>query len=96
MARQRKPYPSDLTEKEWALVQPLLPPENSIGSPRGCVALTGGGLVKVAFVLTALSHRHPVHEPQALLQVASLPIRHHLAVCTVVLALPKERYPTLD
>ena len=31
----------------------------------GCVAKTSGSLVKVAFVLTALSHRHPTHEPQA-------------------------------
>ncbi len=34
MAGKRKPYPSDLTEKEWALLQPLLPLENSIGTPR--------------------------------------------------------------
>ena len=54
----------------------------------GCVAKTGSGLVKVVFVLTTLSHRHPIHEPQAPLQVASLPIRHHPAVCAVVSTLP--------
>ena len=31
----------------------------------GCVAKTGGSLVKVAFVVTAPRHRHPIHEPQA-------------------------------
>lgn len=30
----RKAYPSDLSEKEWKQLKPLLPPENLIGSPR--------------------------------------------------------------
>lgn len=27
-------YPSDLSNQEWTLLEPLLPQENSIGSPR--------------------------------------------------------------
>jgi putative transposase len=34
MARQRSPYPTDLTEAEWQILKPLLPPENSGGRPR--------------------------------------------------------------
>ena len=30
----RKRYPSDLTEAEWAILEPLLPGEKSIGAPR--------------------------------------------------------------
>jgi putative transposase len=30
----RKPYPSDLTEAQWALLEPLLPPPISVGAPR--------------------------------------------------------------
>jgi putative transposase len=30
----RKPYPSDLTDEQWALVAPLLPPPNPLGRPR--------------------------------------------------------------
>ena len=30
----RKPDPSDLSNKEWARLEPLLPPEKAIGSPR--------------------------------------------------------------
>lgn len=31
----RQPYPSDLTDREWTKLKPLLPPdENRIGSPR--------------------------------------------------------------
>ncbi len=30
----RKAYPSDLSDKEWALLEPLLPQQNGIGSPR--------------------------------------------------------------
>lgn len=30
----RKPYPSDLSDKEWALLEPLLPQQAGIGSPR--------------------------------------------------------------
>jgi transposase len=30
----RKAYPSDLTEEEWQLLQPLLPSESTIGRPR--------------------------------------------------------------
>lgn len=44
-------------------------PNLSIGYPdrslAGSVATPGGSLVKVAFVPTALSHRRPIHEPQA-------------------------------
>jgi ketosteroid isomerase-like protein len=46
------------------------------------------GLVKIAFVSTTLSHRHPIHEPQAPVQMASLPIRHHPVMCPVVSPLP--------
>ncbi len=53
----------------------------------GCVAKTGVEPVKVVFILTKLSRRHPLHESQVLVQMASLPIRHHPAVCTVVSAL---------
>jgi putative transposase len=30
----RQPYPSDLTDAEWALIQPLLPPPVPAGAPR--------------------------------------------------------------
>ena len=30
----RKPYPTDLTDEQWALVQPLIPPAKSGGAPR--------------------------------------------------------------
>ena len=30
----RKPYPSDLTDQEWELIQPLLPPAKRGGRPR--------------------------------------------------------------
>jgi transposase len=30
----RKAYPSDLTDQEWDIVQPLLPADSGIGSPR--------------------------------------------------------------
>jgi hypothetical protein len=30
----------------------------------GCVATPDAGLVKVAFILTAITHRHPIHEPR--------------------------------
>jgi len=31
---KRKPYPSDLTEQEWTIVEPLVPPPKSGGRPR--------------------------------------------------------------
>lgn len=30
----RKPYPSDLTNVEWTILEPLLPPKKSVGSER--------------------------------------------------------------
>src|SRR5689334_373902 len=30
----RQPYPSDLTDAEWALIEPLLPPPVPAGAPR--------------------------------------------------------------
>jgi transposase len=30
----RKPYPTDLNEQEWQLIEPLLPAPSAIGSPR--------------------------------------------------------------
>ena len=30
----RKPYPSDLTDEEWALLEPLIPPAKPGGRPR--------------------------------------------------------------
>lgn len=30
----RKPYPTDLTDKEWELLQPLIPPPKTGGRPR--------------------------------------------------------------
>src|ERR1700753_2720931 len=30
----RKPYPSDLSDEAWALLEPLLPPPFSVGAPR--------------------------------------------------------------
>jgi len=30
----REPYPSDLSDQEWAVLEPLLPQGNGIGSPR--------------------------------------------------------------
>ena len=29
-----KPYPSDLTDAQWALLKPLLPPASNLGRPR--------------------------------------------------------------
>ena len=34
MARQRLTYPTDLTDEEWQILKPLLPPEKSGGRPR--------------------------------------------------------------
>lgn len=31
---KRQPYPSDLTDAEWALIEPLLPPPAQCGHPR--------------------------------------------------------------
>jgi hypothetical protein len=42
----------------------------------GCVAKTGGSLVEVAFVSTISRPTHPVHEPKAPIQVASLSRRN--------------------
>jgi transposase len=33
-AKPRKPYPSDLTDAQWAIVEPLLPPPVPAGAPR--------------------------------------------------------------
>jgi putative transposase len=33
-ATRRKPYPSDLTDAEWAIIEPLLPPPVPAGAPR--------------------------------------------------------------
>ena len=33
-AKPRKPYPSDLSDAQWALLEPLLPPPVSAGAPR--------------------------------------------------------------
>lgn len=33
-ASKRKPYPSDLTDEQWALIEPLIPPPPSKGRPR--------------------------------------------------------------
>jgi transposase len=33
-AQSRKPYPSDLTDAQWAIVEPLLPPPVPAGAPR--------------------------------------------------------------
>jgi len=30
----RKPYPTDVTDAQWALLQPLLPPARPCGRPR--------------------------------------------------------------
>ena len=30
----RKPYPSDLSDAEWAIIEPLLPPPLPAGAPR--------------------------------------------------------------
>ena len=34
MARQRVIYTTDLTDEEWQLLEPLLPPATSSGRPR--------------------------------------------------------------
>lgn len=33
-AQSRKPYPSDLTDAQWAILEPLLPPPVPAGAPR--------------------------------------------------------------
>lgn len=54
-------YDSDLTDAKWQIIEPLLPPPKPVGKDRevdlrevvnaiGCVAKTGGGLVKVVFI----------------------------------------------
>ncbi len=30
----RTPYPSDLNDAQWALIEPLLPPPLPVGAPR--------------------------------------------------------------
>ena len=30
----RKPYPSDVTDEEWAIIEPLIPPAKRGGAPR--------------------------------------------------------------
>jgi transposase len=32
--KPRKPYPSDLTDDQWAIIEPLLPPPVAAGAPR--------------------------------------------------------------
>lgn len=32
---KRQPYPSDLTDAQWAILEPLIPPEHPLGRPRG-------------------------------------------------------------
>src|SRR5512132_2340327 len=32
---KRQPYPSDLTDAQWAILEPLTPPEKPLGRPRG-------------------------------------------------------------
>jgi transposase len=34
MARQRLTYPTDLSDEEWLILKPMLPPEKSGGRPR--------------------------------------------------------------
>jgi transposase len=34
MADHRDPYPTDLSEAEWAVLEPLLPPQPKVGRPR--------------------------------------------------------------
>ncbi len=34
MARQRPAYTTDLTDEEWQILKPLLPPDKSGGRPR--------------------------------------------------------------
>lgn len=34
MGKKRKAYPSDLTDKQWLLIKPLLSPEKKRGKPR--------------------------------------------------------------
>ena len=33
-AKPRKPYPSDLSDAQWAVLEPLLPPSVPAGAPR--------------------------------------------------------------
>src|SRR3954464_188522 len=33
-AKPRKPYPSDLSDEQWAILEPLLPPPVKAGAPR--------------------------------------------------------------
>ena len=32
---KRQPYPSDLTDAQWAILEPPTPPEEPLGRPRG-------------------------------------------------------------
>jgi transposase len=43
----RKPYPSDLSDAEWAILEPLLPAQKPIGAPRA---------VKIREVVNALMY----------------------------------------
>ena len=49
--RSRLRYPSDLTDEEWALVEPLIPPAKRGGNRR---------TVSVREVVNGLEHRLPV------------------------------------
>jgi putative transposase len=33
---KRKPYPSDINDDEWQIIEPLIPPAKSGGRPRSC------------------------------------------------------------
>ncbi len=61
--RSKLRYPSDLTDDEWRLVEPLIPPGKTGGGKRTTVIMRGGG---------ERPHVHPLDR----LSVARDPERH--------------------
>ena len=45
----RSPYPSDLTDEQWAILAPLLPPAPRNCRPRQAVTLTGPAALSVTY-----------------------------------------------
>jgi len=39
-------YPSDLTDDEWAIIGPLIPPAKRSGNKRGSVSLAAGAFLR--------------------------------------------------
>src|SRR3982074_806414 len=57
----RRVYEDDLTDAQWAILEPLLPPAPGGGRPR--TTLTGGGLIAILYLLrTGSAWKHLPHD----------------------------------